>query len=61
MLTSDAGRITDDGTVCRIDDETFYVTTTSSGAGAVEQWFTWWLADWGLDARVTDVTQASAR
>ena len=23
------GRITDDGTVCRLDDETFYVTTTS--------------------------------
>ena len=46
VLTSDAGRIIDDGTVCRLDDETFYVTTTSSGAGAVEQWFSWWLADW---------------
>jgi sarcosine oxidase subunit alpha len=57
VLLSDAGRITDDGTVCRLDDDSFYVTTTSSGAAAVEQWFSRWLADWALDARLTDVTQ----
>ena len=34
------------------------MTTTSSGAGAIEEWFGWWLATWNLDARVTDVTQA---
>ena len=72
VLTSDAGRIIDDGTVCRLDDDTFYVTTTSSGAGAVEQWFSWWLADWGLDvaadrrhpgacARSTSPARAPAR
>jgi sarcosine oxidase, subunit alpha len=60
VLCSDAGRILDDGTVCRLDDETFYVTTTSSGAGAVEEWFAWWLADWDLDVRMTDVTQGVA-
>jgi sarcosine oxidase subunit alpha len=58
VLTTDAGRIMDDGTTSRLDDETFYVTTTSSGAGAVEQWFSWWLADWGMDVTLTDVTQA---
>jgi sarcosine oxidase subunit alpha len=58
VLTSDAGRIMDDGTIGRLDDETFYVTTTSSGAGAVEQWFSWWLADWDLDLTLTDITQA---
>jgi sarcosine oxidase, subunit alpha len=58
VMTSDAGRIMDDGTICRLDDESFYVTTTSSGAGAIEEWFGWWLATWDLDARVTDVTQA---
>jgi sarcosine oxidase subunit alpha len=57
VMTSDAGRILDDGTICRLDDETFYVTTTSSGAAAIEEWFGWWLATWELDARVTDVTQ----
>jgi sarcosine oxidase subunit alpha len=58
VMTSDAGRIMDDGTICRLDDESFYVTTTSSGAGAIEEWFGWWLATWDLDAHVTDVTQA---
>ena len=52
MISSDAGRIVDDGTICRIDDETFYVTTTSSGAGAVEEWFSWWLADWRIDVQL---------
>jgi sarcosine oxidase subunit alpha len=60
VLTSDAGRIMDDGTICRLDDDSFYVTTTSSGAGAVEQWFAWWLADWRMDVRLTDVTQGLA-
>jgi sarcosine oxidase subunit alpha len=58
VLTSDAGRIMDDGTISRIDEQTFYVTTTSSGAGAVEQWFSWWLADWNLEVHISDVTQA---
>jgi sarcosine oxidase subunit alpha len=58
VLTSDAGRIMDDGTIGRIDEQTFYVTTTSSGAGAVEQWFSWWLADWGMEVHLSDLTQA---
>ena len=58
VINSDAGRILDDGTICRLDDETFYVTTTSGGAGAVYEWFTWWMADWGLQVHLTDVTEA---
>jgi sarcosine oxidase subunit alpha len=57
VISSDAGRIVDDGTICRIDEETFYVTTTSAGAAAVEEWFGWWLADWGDRVHLTDVTQ----
>ena len=57
VISSDAGRIVDDGTICRIDEETFYVTTTSSGAGAVEEWFSWWLADWDMQVHLTDLTQ----
>ncbi len=47
VMLSDAGRIIDDGTVCRVDDETLYVTTTSSGATAVEQQLNWWVSAWG--------------
>ncbi|HEX6583331.1 MAG TPA: 2Fe-2S iron-sulfur cluster-binding protein [Thermoleophilaceae bacterium] len=57
VITSDSGRVMDDGTICRLDDDSFYVTTTSSGAGAIYDWFTWWLADWRLDVHITDVTQ----
>ena len=57
VMASDAGRIMDDGTICRLDDDSFYVTTTSSGAGAVYEWFSWWLADWRLRVHLTDVTQ----
>jgi len=57
VISSDAGRIVDDGTICRVDDDTFYVTTTSSGAGAVEEWFSWWLADWRMRVQLTDLTQ----
>ncbi len=57
VIASDSGRIMDDGTICRLDDDSFYVTTTSSGAGAIYDWFTWWLADWRLDVHLTDVTQ----
>ena len=60
VVSSDAGRIVDDGTICRIDDETFYVTTTSSGAAAMEEWFGWWLADWRMQVHMTDLTQALA-
>ena len=60
VLTTDAGRILDDGTICRLAEDCFYVTTTSSGAGAVEQWFSWWLAAWAMDAQLVDLTQGLA-
>jgi sarcosine oxidase subunit alpha len=60
VLTSDAGRIMDDGTVARLDDGTFYVTTTSTGADAVYQWFTWWNAVWHMDVSFQNVTGAVA-
>jgi sarcosine oxidase subunit alpha len=58
VIASDAGRIVDDGTIGRIDENAFYVTTTSSGAGAVEEWFGWWQSDWEMDLHITDLTQA---
>jgi sarcosine oxidase subunit alpha len=60
IVETDAGRIMDDGTIARLDDETFYVTTTSTGVGGVLQWFGWWNAVWGLDVEITDITGALA-
>jgi sarcosine oxidase subunit alpha len=60
VLTTDGGRIMDDGTVARLDDELFYVTTTSTGSQGVYEWFEWWNAVWGLDVEIVDVTGALA-
>ena len=60
VLTSDGGRIMDDGTIARLADDLFYVTTTSTGADAVTAWFDWWNAVWGYDAEIVNVTGALA-
>jgi sarcosine oxidase, subunit alpha len=60
VLGTDAGRIMDDGTIARLADDQFYVTTTSTGAETVLEWFEWWNAVWGLDVEIVDVTGALA-
>jgi sarcosine oxidase subunit alpha len=60
VLNTDAGRIMDDGTIARLSDDAYYVTTTSTGAGAVVEWFEWWNAVWGMDVQIADVTGALA-
>jgi sarcosine oxidase subunit alpha len=60
VLGTDGGRIMDDGTIARLDDETFYVTTTSTGADTVIEWFEWWNAVWHMDVDITNVTGALA-
>jgi sarcosine oxidase subunit alpha len=56
VLNTDSGRIMDDGTIARLSEDTYYVTTTSTGAGAVVEWFEWWNAVWGYDLEISDVT-----
>ena len=60
VLTSDGGRIMDDGTIARLADDLYYVTTTSTGADAVTAWFEWWNAVWGYQAEIVNVTGAIA-
>jgi sarcosine oxidase, subunit alpha len=60
VLTSDAGRIMDDGTIARLAHDLYYVTTTSTGADSVLAWFEWWNAVWGHDAEIVNVTGALA-
>jgi sarcosine oxidase subunit alpha len=60
VLTTDGGRIMDDGTIARLADDLFYVTTTSTGADAVTAWFEWWNAVWGYEAEILNVTGALA-
>jgi sarcosine oxidase, subunit alpha len=60
VVTTDGGRIIDDGTVGRLADDLFYVTTTSTGSEGVYEWFEWWNAVWGYDAEIVNVTGALA-
>jgi sarcosine oxidase subunit alpha len=60
VLGTDAGRIMDDGTIARLSEDTYYVTTTSTGAGAVVEWFEWGNSVWGMDVEIADMTGALA-
>jgi len=60
VLTTDGGRVMDDGTIARLGDELFYVTTTSTGSEGVAEWFEWWNAVWGYEAEIVNLTGALA-
>jgi sarcosine oxidase subunit alpha len=60
VLTTDGGRIMDDGTIARLADQLYYVTTTSTGADSVTAWFEWWNAVWGYRVEIVNVTGALA-
>lgn len=59
-MLNDEGVILDDGTVCRLSEEEFFVTVTTGNTAAIERWMTWWLADWSFDVQVLNVTGAFA-
>ncbi len=56
LLTGDNGTIMDDGTVARLAEDHYYVTTSTANVETVEQWFQWWMADREMRAYVTNVT-----
>src|SRR5438132_386974 len=60
VLSTDAGRIIDDGTIACLADGRFYVTTTSTGSEGVLEWFEWWNAVWQMDVEIYNVTGAVA-
>ena len=60
VLTGDNGTIMDDGTVARLTDEHYYVTTSTANVETVEEWFKWWMADREMCAHITNVTAGYA-
>ncbi len=60
LMLNDQGVILDDGTVCRVSDDEFFVTLTTGGTDAMDRWIGWWLADWGLRVNVVNVSSAFA-
>ena len=58
LMTDKSGVIVDDGVACRLAEEHFYVTATTSGVQAVYQEMLWYNAQWRLAVDVTNVTAA---
>ena len=60
LLVGENGSIMDDGTVTRLADDHYFVTTTTGNIDAIEDWFNWWLAGTGMEVFVTNVSSAFA-
>ena len=58
LMTSDNGVILDDGTVTRLTEDRYFVTTTSGNADVIEEWFNWWNAGAANCAHVVNLTAA---
>lgn len=61
LMVNDEGIVMDDGVTARLDENLYYMTTTSSGAGQVYEWIEWWLqSGWNLDVQVLPATELRA-
>ena len=60
VMCSDSGTIIDDGTVSRLAEDHYFITTTTGNVELIEQWIKWWAAGTGMCAHLTDVTSTFA-
>lgn len=60
VICDEDGVILDDGTVSRLAEDRFYITTSTGNFEFVEQWLSWWAAGTGMCVHITDVTAAYA-
>ncbi len=58
LMCSDNSTILDDGTVTRLAEDRYFVTTTTGNVDLIEEWFNWWNAGTGQCAHVVNVTSA---
>jgi sarcosine oxidase subunit alpha len=56
VLCDEAGIILDDGTVSRLSEDRFFITTTTGNIEFVHQWLEWWTVGTGWCVHVTNVT-----
>ena len=61
IICDDAGILLDDGTIARLEDQRFFLTTTTGNADAIDSWFRSWLAGRPhLDVQMTNVSGSYA-
>ena len=56
LMCSDNGAIMDDGTVTRLAEDHYFITTTTGNVDVMEEWLKWWSAGSGMCAHVVNVT-----
>jgi sarcosine oxidase subunit alpha len=56
LICNDEGIIVDDGTVSRLAEDHYFLTTTTGNVDFVERWLTWTVAGGAMNARVANVT-----
>ena len=61
VVCDDAGIILDDGTISRLADDRYFLTTTTGNADAIDSWFRWnWPAAPDWDVPLTNVSGSYA-
>ena len=60
LLTDEAGVVIDDGVACRLHDEHFYVTATTSAVDQVYRLMGFWNTQWKFNLDIANVTSAYA-
>jgi len=60
LMTNEAGVVIDDGVVCRLEEQNFYVTATTGGVDAVYRKMLQWNAQWRLQVTLLNLTNAYA-
>ena len=68
VMCNDEGVVLDDGVCAHVGSKEWYLTTTSSGAGAIFEWIQWWAqSGWpegpwqpGEGVHITDLTETYA-
>src|SRR5207249_2348068 len=56
VLCDEAGIMLDDGTISRLAEDRWFITTTTGNLDFVQQWLEWWLVGTGWDAHITNLT-----
>jgi sarcosine oxidase subunit alpha len=60
VLCDESGVMLDDGTISRLADDRWFITTTTGNLDFVQQWLEWWLTGTGWEVAITNVTAGIA-
>jgi sarcosine oxidase subunit alpha len=60
VLCDELGTIVDDGTISRMEEQRYFVTTTTGNVDYVQQWLEWWAAAAAMAVTITNLTAGLA-